>query len=151
MLYSIGEAAEMVGVNPSTLRYYDKEGLLPMVERSSGGIRMFTEKDFVWLRLIGCLKATGMPIKDIKQFIDWYMEGDSTLKQRRDMFYRQKEAVEQQMAELQKTLDTVTYKCWFYDTAVKAGTASVLAHMKPEDMPEKIQELRRRSGLYQSR
>ena len=69
MAYTVGEMAKMLHVAPSTLRYYDKEGLLPFVDRSKSGIRMFKPSDIEWLRLIECLKATGMPIKDIKQFI----------------------------------------------------------------------------------
>lgn len=79
MYYSIGEAAQRMHLSAPTLRYYDKEGLLPFVDPSAGGARMFKESDFEWLRLIECLKSTGMPIRDIKQFIDWYMEGDTTL------------------------------------------------------------------------
>lgn len=78
MFYTIGEMAKKLNVAPSTLRYYDKEGLLPFVERSGGGIRMFKDSDFEWLSIIECLKKTGMPIKEIKNFIDWCMEGDST-------------------------------------------------------------------------
>lgn len=82
MFYSVGEMAKKLNVEPSTLRYYDKEGLLPFVERSSGGIRMFQDSDFEWLSIIECLKKTGMPIKEIKHFIDWCIEGDSTIDQR---------------------------------------------------------------------
>lgn len=60
MFYTVGEMAKHLGVAPSTLRYYDKEGLLPFVERSSGGIRMFKDADFEWLQVIECLKKTGM-------------------------------------------------------------------------------------------
>lgn len=69
MFYTIGEAAKMLGVAPSALRYYDKEGLLPFVERSESGLRMFTESDMDWLKVIQCLKATGMTIKGIRTFI----------------------------------------------------------------------------------
>ena len=62
---------------PSTLRYYDKEGLFPFVERSVGGIRVFHDEDMDWLELIECMKHTGMPIKEIKHFIDYCVEGDS--------------------------------------------------------------------------
>lgn len=62
---------------PSTLRYYDKEGLFPFVERSVGGIRIFHDEDMDWLELIECMKHTGMPIKEIKHFIDYCVEGDS--------------------------------------------------------------------------
>lgn len=74
MQYTVGEMAKRLHVAPSTLRYYDKEGLLPFLERSSGGIRIFQDSDFEWLSIISCLKQTGMPIKDIKAFIDWCIE-----------------------------------------------------------------------------
>ena len=127
-----------------TLRYYDKEGLLPFVDRSAGGARMFKESDFEWLRLIECLKSTGMPIRDIKQFIDWYMEGDTTLPQRRDMFYERRRAVEAQIEALQATLDMIDYKCWYYDTAVAAGSSRALQTLKPEELPEEVSRLKAR-------
>lgn len=147
MLYTISEAAKKLGLTAPTLRFYDKEGLLPFVDRSTSGIRRFKDTDLEWLRLIECLKATGMPIKDIKTFIDWYMEGDSTLQQRCNMFHERKKIVEAQIEELQKTLDTITYKCWFYDTAVAVGTADVHNNMKPEEIPEKIIKLKERISL----
>lgn len=56
MMYTVGEMAKLLNIPGSTLRYYDKEGLLPFVERSSGGIRMFQEKDYEWLKVISCLE-----------------------------------------------------------------------------------------------
>ena len=147
MVCTIQDAASYVGVTASTLRYYDKEGLLPFVERSGGGIRMFTESDLDWLRLIGCLKATGMPIKEIKRFIDLYAEGDATLEPRRDMVYQRKQAVEEQMAALQKTLDFISYKCWFYDTAVAAGSSDAPHNLKPEDIPVEVQKMKQSAGV----
>ena len=144
MYYSIGEAAQRMHLSAPTLRYYDKEGLLPFVDRSAGGARMFKESDFEWLRLIECLKSTGMPIRDIKQFIDWYMEGDTTLPQRRDMFYERKRAVEAQIEMLQATLDMIDYKCWYYDTAVAAGSSRALQTLKPEELPEEVSRLKAR-------
>ena len=73
MTYTISETAKLLNVAPSTIRYYDKEGLLPFVERSNGGIRIFTEENFQWLYIIECLKKTGLSIKDIKRFIDMAM------------------------------------------------------------------------------
>lgn len=70
MAYTVGEMARRLDVPASTIRYYDKEGLLPFVGRSSGGIRVFTEKDFEWLRIIECLKKTGMSLKDIREYIE---------------------------------------------------------------------------------
>ena len=144
MYYTIGEAAQRMHLSAPTLRYYDKEGLLPFVDRSAGGARMFKESDFEWLRLIECLKSTGMPIRDIKQFIDWYMEGDTTLPQRRDMFYERRRAVEAQIETLQATLDMIDYKCWYYDTAVAAGSSRALKALKPEELPEEVSRLKAR-------
>ena len=70
MLYTVGEMAKVMHIPASTLRYYDQEGLLPFVERSSGGIRMFSEKDYEWLKVIECLKSSGLSIKEIRAFID---------------------------------------------------------------------------------
>ena len=75
MVYTIGEMAKMLGVPASTLRYYDREGLLPLVARSSGGIRQFRESDIEWLRVIGCMKKAGMSIKDIRQELKQQPEG----------------------------------------------------------------------------
>lgn len=125
MTYTISEAAQRIHVTASALRYYDKEGLLPFVDRSEGGIRRFKDSDFEWLAIIECLKATQMPLRDIKVFVDWCMQGDATLQQRFDMFAERKAAVEQQMAQLQRTLDIVKYKYWYYKKALEAGTAAV--------------------------
>lgn len=138
MLYTVGEMAKKLNVAPSTLRYYDKEGLLPFVERSDGGIRMFKDEDFEWLHIIECLKKTGMSIKDIKTFIDWCMEGDSTIEQRLQLIDRQREAVLNQIAQMQETLKTLNFKHWYYETAKAAGTCKVHETMKPEDIPEEF-------------
>lgn len=114
MSYTIGQVAEKMGVTTHTLRYYEKEGLLPFVERTESGIRSFKDSDVECLHIIECLKATGMPIKDIKVFIDWCAEGDSTLQQRYEMFLERRKEVLQQMADLQRTLATIEYKCQYY-------------------------------------
>ena len=109
MAYTVGEMAKRLGVPASTLRYYDKEGLLPFVGRSSGGIRVFEEKDFEWLRIIECLKKTGMSLKDIREYIELAMQGDATIAQRLEMFRKQKAVLEARMAELQQTMDTLVH------------------------------------------
>ena len=79
MTYTVGEMAAMLDVPASTLRYYDKEGLLPFVARSSGGIRQFRDSDLEWLRIIGCMKKAGMSLKDIRQYIQLAMQGNDTI------------------------------------------------------------------------
>jgi len=142
MYYTIGEIAKKVNVSPHTLRFYAKEGLLPFVERSESGIRMFKDEDFQWLMIIECLKKAGMPIKDIKTLIDLTMEGDSTIEQRLEIFKRQKESLEKQIAQLQETLKLLKYKCWYYETAKNAGTCAVHDTIKIEDIPEDIRPIK---------
>jgi DNA-binding transcriptional MerR regulator len=123
--YSISEVAKKLNLTVYTLRYYDKEGLMPFVERTASGTRLFKESDIDALKIIECLKATGMPIKEIKNFIDWCAEGDSTLQQRYDMFMERKASVEAQMEELKKTMELIEHKCSYYKTALDARTEDI--------------------------
>lgn len=135
MFYTIGEMAKKFKIAPSTLRFYDKEGLLPFLERSSGGIRMFKEDDIGWLTIIDCLKQTGMSIKKIKEFVNLCIEGDSTIEQRLDLIDAQKDSVEEQIHDLQEMLHILQYKHWYYVTAKKAGTSHVHNDMPLADIP----------------
>ncbi len=135
MPYTIKQAAELAGVTPVTLRYYDREGLLPFMQRSDSGYRLFSDDDLAMLRVIECLKKTGMPIKDIRQFCEWVQMGDGSLRQRHEMFLERKRVVEAQMAELQETLDFVNHKCWYYETALAAGTEKIHRKERPDELP----------------
>lgn len=139
MFYTVGEIAKKLNIPPSTLRYYDKEGLLPFVERSNGGIRMFSDRDFESLSVIECLKKAGMSIKDIKQFMEWCSEGDSTIPKRLSMFRRQREQVLTQITQLQETLEILDYKEWYYETAQKAGTCAIHDTLAPNQIPTRFQ------------
>ena len=123
--YSIGEMAKILGVATSTLRYYDKEGLLPFVERTDGGVRRFKDEDVEWLVTIEHLKKTGMPIKDIAVFVSLDTQGDETIAQRLELIDRQRENVRQQIEQLENTLKVLDYKHWYYETALEAGTCDI--------------------------
>lgn len=125
MEYTIKEAAKIMNLPATTIRYYDKEGLLPYVKRLDSGYRIFTDRDLDMLRIIECLKKTGMSIKDIRQFTDWVQKGDDSLEERYNMFLERRRIVQAQMEELQKTLDLIEYKCHYYETALAAGTESI--------------------------
>lgn len=142
MYYTVGEMAKRLGVAPSTLRYYDQEGLLPFVERSEGGIRVFKESDYEWLQVIGCLKKTGMQLRDIKTFIEMAMQGDQTIELRLALITKQKESVKAQIAELEETLRTLEFKEWYYNTAKENGTTSVPRNMTLDELPEEFREVR---------
>ncbi len=143
MVYTVGEMAKRMGVAASTLRYYDKEGLLPFVERSPGGIRLFRESDVEWLNVIGCLKSAGMSIGDIREYIRLAVQGDSTIEQRLALFKRQRETLLRQMAALQNTLDMLDYKCWFYEQAQAAGSIEAVKNLGEDALPERFHGVRR--------
>ena len=133
MTYSISEVAKKLNLTAYTLRYYDKEGLMPFVERTPNGTRLFKESDIDALNVIECLKSTGMPIKEIKTFIDWCSDGDSTLQERYDMFLERKAVAEEQLEELNKTMELINHKCKYYKTALDAGTEDIHRNNKIEN------------------
>lgn len=124
-MYTIKEVAELMDLPASTIRYYDKQGLLPFIERSESGYRLFSEDDIALLKIIECLKLTNMPIKEIKEFIHWIQMGDASLQQRYNMFLERRNAVEEQIRTLEKTLEVIDYKCWYYKTSLEAGTEEI--------------------------
>ena len=142
MVYTVGEMARLLDVPASTLRYYDKEGLLPFVERSSGGIRMFHESDFEWLQVIDCMKKAGMSIKSIRQYVELAMRGNDTIDMRLKLFQNQRDILKAQLAEMQHTLEMVDYKCWYYETAIEAGSTDIPQNMDVSQIPERFRKIR---------
>jgi DNA-binding transcriptional MerR regulator len=130
MGYTVAEVAKMYGVSAHTLRYYDKEGLFPFLERTESGMRSFEENDFEWLDIIVCLKQTGLPIKEIKNYINLCQKGDSTINKRFEMFKKHKNNVEEQIKTFNKHLDKINFKIWYYSTAQKRGLDYVHRHKK---------------------
>ena len=139
-MYSIGKVSEMFGLPVSTLRYYDKEGLFPDMMRVSG-VRKFSDRELETLRVIECLKKSGMEIKDIRQFIEWCAMGKETYPQRRAMFQRQRENIEAEIERMNRALDMLKYKCWYYDQAMKEGNEDKIRQMLPDNLPKDIQQL----------
>jgi len=113
-MYSIQEAAQKLGLTPSTLRYYDKIGLLPNLRRSASGIRIFSEQDIQWLGLICCLKNSGMPLEEIRHFMELCLQGEKSCEQRRQMLQKHRESILSQIQSLEKSLATVDYKIQHY-------------------------------------
>lgn len=139
-MYTIGQVSEMFGLPISTLRYYDKEGFFPNLERR-GNIRYFSDSDLEAIRVIECLKKSGLEIKDIRQFFQWVAEGPSSYEKRKGLFEAWKVAVEEEMKKLEKTLSLLKFKCWYYETAMKDGNEDSIHAMLPDKLPEEIQKL----------
>lgn len=139
-MYTIGQVSEMFHIPISTLRYYDKEGFFPDLERN-GNIRKFSEKELEALHVIECLKKSGLEIKDIKQFFKWVSEGSSSYANRKELFEHRKEAVLAQIHVLEKTLAMLDFKCWYYDKAMADGNEDQINAMLPDKLPDDIQAL----------
>ncbi|MCD8337350.1 MAG: MerR family transcriptional regulator [Lachnospiraceae bacterium] len=136
-MYTIGQVSKIFDLPISTLRYYDKEGLFPNLQRTSG-IRKFSDREIETLRVIECLKKSGLEIKDIKQYMEWCEQGNETYQQRKELFEKQIDSVESEMEKMKGVLALLKYKCWYYEQAIQDGNEDRLKAMKPEDMPEEI-------------
>jgi len=137
MNYSIGEVAEKMHLSIYTLRYYDQEGLLPFIERSLNGRRVFHERDIILLNTIECLKGTGMSLKEIKQYVLWCVDGFSSVPNRYEMMQHRKQDVVTQIKALNKMLETIENKCEFYQKAMETGNTDMCS-LEREAWAEKI-------------
>lgn len=139
-MYTIGQVSEMFDLPISTLRYYDKEGFFPNLVRK-GNIRYFSNNEIEALRIIECLKKSGLGIKEINQFFTWVSQGSSSFEKRKELFEARKEAVEAEIQNLQKTLSLLEFKCWYYSKAMEDGTEEYIREMLPDKLPSDIQKL----------
>ena len=143
MTYTIKAMSELTGLPASTLRYYDKKGLLPSLKRDNNNVRIFTDEDYGHLRLIDCLKRSGLSIKDIKNFIDLRARGDEALNERLEIFVKRREILLKKLDDLQEVLSVIEYKCWYYSQACDAGTEDIMRNLHTSDIPEEFREGRR--------
>ena len=118
-MYSIKDVSEKTGLSAHTLRYYEREGLLSGVERTSGGFRQYSDADLEALWLICCLKNTGMSLQEITRFVNLAREGDGTLRQRLEMLEAHRDDVIARMREMQRYLDKVNRKIDFYNEKLR--------------------------------
>lgn len=144
MTYSIGEISQRLDIAPSALRYYEKEGLLPFVERSDSGIRQFTDIDLEWLIIIDSLKKTGMPLKEIKEFVKMFEERDTTIARRLEIVRRHREVIQQQVAKLNEIIMALDFKEQYYQQAIDEGKTMDLPDLTMEELPPELQAIRKR-------
>lgn len=129
-MYSIQEVSRKTGLSTHTLRYYEKEGLIPGVERTQGGFRQYTDEDLEVLGLVCCLKNTGMSLQEIARFIRLTHEGEHTLEERVELLREHRENVIGRMAEMQRYLDKVTWKLNFFSEKLQAYESRMAAENK---------------------
>lgn len=144
MTYSIGEISQRLDIAPSALRYYEKEGLLPFVERSDSGIRQFTDIDLEWLIIIDSLKKTGMPLKEIKDFVKMFEERDTTIARRLEIVRRHRAVIQQQVAKLNEIILALDFKEQYYQKSLDAGKTMDLPDLTMKQLPLELQAIRKR-------
>ncbi|MFJ9854008.1 MerR family transcriptional regulator [Streptomyces sp. NPDC101150] len=119
--YTISEVAEHTGLSAHTLRWYERIGLMPHVDRTHTGQRRFTNRDLDWLNLVTKLRLTGMPVADMVRYAELVREGDGTFPEREELLTAHREDVRQRIAELQSTLTVLDYKIDIYADARRAS------------------------------
>ncbi|MFA9377473.1 MAG: MerR family transcriptional regulator [Lachnotalea sp.] len=114
MEYTIKQVSEQTSLSIYTIRYYDKEGLFPLIKRSESGIRKFTENDIKWIDLICCLKNSGMSLENIKKFMQCCLKGKKCVEERKIILEAHKENIQKQIEQLNKSMEIVNYKLEHY-------------------------------------
>lgn len=114
-MYTTKEASEQVGISYETLKFYCKEGLVPNVKRDKNNYRNFDEENIAWLKGLQCLRRCGMTIKDMKLYMNYCLEGQSTIPARKEMLNKSKESLLKQIEELNECVNFIDNKQSFYD------------------------------------
>ena len=122
--YTPGQVAEQTGFSLDTLRYYERIGLLDGIERNAGGQRVFTEDDIAWLRILRCLRETGMPIARMVRYAELARGGDQTIGERLEVLEEHDEDINQKIELLREEQNHIRAKIAYYREAMReAGTA----------------------------
>jgi len=119
---TIAEVSKQYQISTDTLRYYEKEGLIPYINRTESGVRNYTEEDCARIGFIKCMRSAGLSIEVLKQYFELFKRGKRTLKTRRDLLAAEREKLQVRLSELQDTLKRLDYKISVYDKAIKSKT-----------------------------
>lgn len=136
-LLSIGEVSERFGIPVSTLRYYDRQGLFPALGRR-GGQRRYAPSDLEALRVIECLKASGLGLVQIRRYMEAVEEGPATMAERSQLVHERREELKREMARLGDALAVLDYKCWLYDSILAGEDEEKVRATPPEAMEESV-------------
>ncbi len=118
---TIKEVSEKYGISQDTLRYYERVNVIPAVTRTSGGIRDYQEEDLRWVKLAVCMRSAGLPIERLIEYQKLFQAGDSTIPARLELLNGQMEILQRQKAQIEETMDRLSYKISRYEEAMKTG------------------------------
>lgn len=114
-MMKIAEVSDRYNISIDTLRYYERIGLLPPVNRTPNGIRDFTEVDIRRVEFIRCMRSAGLPIEVLMDYMDLVRQGDATIEARKQILQEQRDLLASRMQEMQKTLDLLEHKIRVYE------------------------------------
>ncbi len=112
---SITEVSKIYNLTPDTLRYYERIGLLPSVNRSKGGIRNYTDEDCRWVEFAKCMREAGLPVEILIDYVSLFQRGDETIPARKEILLEQRGILSGKIEELKKTLEKLDYKISRYE------------------------------------
>jgi MerR family transcriptional regulator, aldehyde-responsive regulator len=115
---TITEVSEKFELSQDTLRYYERTGLIPPVNRNKSGIRDYTEEDLRWVEFVKCMRSAGLPIEVLIDYVALFQKGDETLEARKDLLIEQRSQLAMKMEEMKKTLERLDYKIERYEKRV---------------------------------
>jgi DNA-binding transcriptional MerR regulator len=121
---TIKEVCEKFDITPDTLRYYERVGVIPEVNRTPGGIRDYNEEDIAWVENAVCMRSAGVPVEMLIEYVKLYPQGDETLEARKNLLMETKNEVQKQLDKYQATMDRLNFKISRYEEAVKTGILS---------------------------
>lgn len=113
-MYTVKQISEITGISAYTIRFYDNEGLFPFVSRDKNNVRLFSEDNLDWVNFVHTLRATGMPLADVKQYIELCEQGHSTAEERYNIILKQKEKAEQELIKMQEQVEMLKKKSAYY-------------------------------------
>ncbi|MCR5736446.1 MAG: MerR family transcriptional regulator [Eubacterium sp.] len=121
---TIKEVCEKFDITPDTLRYYERVGVIPEVNRTPGGIRDYKEEDIAWVENAVCMRSAGVPVEMLIEYVKLYQQGDETLEARKNLLMEAKNEVQKQLDKYQATMDRLNFKISRYEEAIKTGILS---------------------------
>ncbi len=115
---NISQVSKKYGLSVDTLRYYEKEGLIPPVHRNESGLRDYTEQDCGWVEFIKCMRAAGLSIDTLREYITLYFKGNRTLQKRKNLLIAERDKLQARLKEMQGTLERLDYKIRVYEEKI---------------------------------
>lgn len=112
---TITEVSKKYGLSADTLRYYERVGLIPKVNRNKSGVRDYTQEDCNWVEFIKCMRGAGLPIEVLIDYVSMFQQGDSTIDTRKELLIDQRKALAEKIEEVKKTLERLDYKIDLYE------------------------------------